>query len=70
MVAGMEKLKAWFARQGHGSKQELAFTLGVTRVTVSRWLSGERKPMPRMMTRIREATGGAVPEAAWFEDVA
>ena len=53
-------LKMW--REAHGvTQQELGAKLDVTKSTVSRYESGERRPRsPKTLTRIKQATGGAV----------
>lgn len=45
------------------TQRRLARELGVSRGTVSRWLSGARTPSLRMAVRVHELLG--VPEDAW-----
>ncbi len=47
------------------SKAAAAMSLGVTRLSMVRWLSGEVVPSYRTRREIAEWTKGAVPESAW-----
>jgi transcriptional regulator with XRE-family HTH domain len=63
-LTGAERLRASMAANGW-SQGELAGRLRVPQATVSRWLSGERKPTLEMLDRIREVTG--IPFEAWLD---
>ena len=63
----MEELRAYLKAQGWGSQKRLVQQLGIHHSTMTRWLSGERRPDDDMKTKIRAVTG--IAEAAWFAPV-
>ncbi len=48
------------------TKADLAAGLGVSQITINRWLNGTRFPEREMVLRIEEATGGRVQPADWY----
>lgn len=59
------QLLADFLEKKGLSKSGGAASLGVTRLSMVRWLSGEVIPSYRTRREIAEWTGGAVPESCW-----
>lgn len=51
---------------------ETAFAekLGVSQVTINRYVLRKRFPSPEMILRIAEATGGKVKVADWYAEIA
>lgn len=49
--------------------KSLAEQLGVSHITISRYIRGRRFPSPEMIMRIAEATGGKVKVADWYAAV-
>lgn len=66
--AGMT-ITEYLAREGL-SHAEFARRLGVEQSTVSRWVSGERRPEWPQLARLRKVTGGAVQPNDFLEDKA
>lgn len=58
-------LRDWLTREGIGIG-EFADRIGVTRVTMSRYLAGKRLPRPHIMRRIQAATRGEVTPNDWI----
>jgi predicted transcriptional regulator len=48
------------------SKSAFAARIGVTQVAVSRYVSGQRIPRPRLMEKIKSETGGRVTANDFF----
>lgn len=48
--------------------QEFAARIGVSKGTISLWLSGHIRPSGSSALLLQSATGGAVPFAAWYAD--
>lgn len=51
---------ASFLEKSHIGRREFAVALGVSDVTVTRYINGSRIPRPRHMKRIKELSGGVV----------
>jgi transcriptional regulator with XRE-family HTH domain len=47
------------------TQEELAGLLGVIRLTVIRWETGQRRPRPGMLARVAEVTGATAAAAPW-----
>lgn len=58
------QLQAWLERQTI-SPAEFARSMNVARATVSRWLSGERRPRAAWLRAINKATAGKVRPEDW-----
>ena len=65
MVTVSAMLREWLTREGV-SVGEFAGRIGVHRVTMSRYLAGERLPRPHIMRRIQEATRGEITPNHWI----
>lgn len=52
------------------TQQAFAERLNTSQANVSRWVAGKSVPQRAMMARIAEATDGAVPIMAWFQEAA
>ena len=60
-------LDRWLSNRGQGSAKALAFRLGVSDETVSRWRRGTVLPTFQMRRVISNATGGAVKVDSWHK---
>jgi transcriptional regulator with XRE-family HTH domain len=62
----MNTLSGYLTRTGT-TQSQFAVNLGVRKATVSAWVNGVT-PRPSHMKRIADATAGAVPVTAWFDE--
>lgn len=63
------KLEAYLTKNKI-SQTEFAALIGVTQVTVNRYVKGERFPAPEMIERILKASNKKVAVADWYEQAA
>lgn len=63
------QLKSFLTKHGL-TETAFAERLGVSQVTINRYILGKRFPSPEMILRIAAETGGKVKVADWYEQVA
>lgn len=64
--SGASKLRAYLDEH-KVSVPALAGQLGVRRMAVYRWLSGDRVPLVQFAVQLERVTGGAVPVESWCD---
>ncbi|WP_318579119.1 helix-turn-helix transcriptional regulator [Ochrobactrum sp. AN78] len=65
----MEKLRSYLHKNGI-SHEAFGGIVGVTQVTINRYVRGDRFPSPQMVLKIAKATKGEVSVNDWYSPLA